>query len=433
MLHKNIVKYLGIAALIVNLHAEEIYRVDDLILKSLESSPDLQISKAQYEASKSRYKTAFAGYLPSVDFHTSAGQMGQNDISGNSDDMIDDSILLGTLSAKQILYDFGKTGGSVERQKFDSQAYSLQNIQDISNKKRDVKKAYYNVLSAISIIRVQEENVKLNEAQLYRAQRYFKSGIKTKIDVSDAKVSLIQSKLDLKKAEYNLKLAYATLDEVAGFTALEQEYKVYAQKLNLDSLYSSLYHYDLSLKEAILFAYKNRALLQKQLSTISATKAQVDEASSAYYPSLYLSADYTKQSVDKFKAYMPENSWQAYVNLDWNLYEGGATSAKTQEQKINLAISNSELINLKLKIKKETTSAYINLNKSKDSVELSQSLLEVSAEKFEQASKRYEYGLSDYIELQQSRQEYIDAKASLVVDYYTYYIAVAYLDNAIGK
>ena len=69
----------------------------------------------------------------------------------------------------------------------------------------------------------------------------------------------------------------------------------------------------------------------------------------------------------------------------------------------------------------------------KDSVELSQSLLEVSDEKFDQASKRYEHGLSDYIELQEARQGYIDSKASLVVNYYNYYSAVAVLDNSIGK
>ena len=69
----------------------------------------------------------------------------------------------------------------------------------------------------------------------------------------------------------------------------------------------------------------------------------------------------------------------------------------------------------------------------KDSVELSQSLLTASEEKFDQAQKRYEHGLSDYIELQQARQGYIDAKSSLVVDYYNYYNAIAVLDNAIGK
>ncbi len=96
-------------------------------------------------------------------------------------------------------------------------------------------------------------------------------------------------------------------------------------------------------------------------------------------------------------------------------------------------IANSRLYNSKLSIKKQTTQAYINLNKTRDSVVLSQSLLKVSSEKFEQAQKRYEYGLSDFIELQQARQGYIDAKSNLVVSFYDYYDAIALLDNAIGK
>ena len=53
-------------------------------------------------------------------------------------------------------------------------------------------------------------------------------------------------------------------------------------------------------------------------------------------------------------------------------------------------------------------------------------------EKFHQAQKRYENGLSDYIELQQARQSYIDAKSSLVIDYYNYYDALARMYNVIG-
>ena len=56
-------------------------------------------------------------------------------------------------------------------------------------------------------------------------------------------------------------------------------------------------------------------------------------------------------------------------------------------------------------------------------VALAQSLVVISNEKFDQASKRYEHGLSDYIELQEARQGYIHAMAILVVDYYDYYIS----------
>jgi len=433
MKNRYIFKYLSIASLVINLNASDVYTVDELILKALQNSPTLQISKANYEASMSRYDSAFSGYLPSVDLHAATGKTGISDTFGGTDDMIDDNILLGSLSAKQIIYDFGKTGGNVDSSKFDATSYSMQNIQDISDKKRDVKEAYYHVLNALSLILVQKENVKLNEAQLYRSQRYFEAGIRTKIDVSDAKVTLIQARLDLKRAEYNLKLAYANLDEVAGFTDLEQKYTVYAQELDLNSLYSSIHSYKFSLVKSISYAYENRATLKKQEAQIQASIAQEDQVSSEYYPSLYLSADYTKQSVDTLKRFTPQDQWQATLNMDWNLYQGGSTSARVQEKKIYTNISNATLVDYKLSIKKETTKAYINVNKSKDSVELSQNLVKVSEEKFEQASKRYEHGLSDYIELQQARQGYIDAKATLVVDYYDYYIAIATLDNAIGK
>lgn len=212
MFSPNFLKFLGLILLVLNLHAQKIYTVDDLIMKSLENSPNLQISKANYEASKSRYDIAFSSYLPSIDLHASAGKIGQNNISSPNQEMIDDTLLLGKLSAKQIIYDFGKTGGNVKSSKFEANALNFQNIQEISNKKRDVKEAYYNVLQSLALINVQKENVKLNDAQLYRSKKYFKAGIRTKIDVSDAKVNLIQAKLDLKRAEYNLELAYANLD-----------------------------------------------------------------------------------------------------------------------------------------------------------------------------------------------------------------------------
>ncbi len=426
-------KILTIFLLVLSLNAKNTYTVDELILEALKNSPDLQISASEYDASKSRYDAAFAGYLPKIDLHAGAGKMGMSDIPTNPNKMVDDTLLLGKLSLKQIIYDFGKTSGNVDSFKYASDSYLNSNEQQISDKKRDVKRAYYDVLQAIALIVVNRENVKLNEIQLYRSQKYFDAGIRTKIDVSDATVELIKSKLDLKKSLYDLKLSYASLDEVVGFTEINKQYKVYSQDLVLETLYTSLSNYNLSLNESINFAYKNRYELKKYLSNIESARASNAEASSDYYPQLYVDAEYTKQKADKFKNSVPEDQWQAAVNIDWNIYQGGATSALTQEKKIQLNISESQLLSSKLFIKKETTQAFINVYKMKDSVELSQNLLEVSEEKFDQAQKRYEHGLSDYIELQQARQGYIDAKSSLVVDYYNYYNAIAVLDNAIGK
>ena len=187
------------------------------------------------------------------------------------------------------------------------------------------------------------------------------------------------------------------------------------------------------MQESVDYAYAHRYEIKKQIATRNAIKTEITNAESEYYPSVYFNANYTKQKLDKFESSLPKEQWQALLNLDINLYQGGATDAKTQEKNINVEIANANIVYTKLLIKTEATQAFINLNRSKDSVELSQSLLNVSEEKFEQASKRYEHGLSDFIELQQSRQGYIDAMASLVVTYYNYYGALATLDNAIGK
>ena len=434
MKNNTLVKCLILGALAFSLEAKERYTVDQLILLSLEKSPDLAVSKFEYDASKSRYDSAFSGYLPEVNLNASAGHVYQ-DATFNQPKDTESNLIKGQLSLKQVIYDFGKTGGNVDKQKFTSASYGMKNQQKISNKKLEVKKAYYSILKAYALIDVQKENVKLNAAQLYRAQKYFEAGIRTKIDVSDAKVRLIQSKLDLKTAEYDLKLAYSYMDKILGFTKIENDYSVYKPELKINDLASSLARYDLNLHNAIVFAYENRYDIKKVKASIQASKADRDTASSEYYPSLYLSANYILQDAQEkdLQYLLPKNQWNAGINLDWNIYHGGSSSAKTQEKKINTSIQNAQLVTTKLIVKTETTDAYINVDKSKDTVELAQSLLLVSNEKFTQASKRYEHGLSDYIELQEARQGYINAKATLVIDYYAYYTAIATLDNAIGK
>lgn len=432
-MNNQLLKYSLSLLLALNLNAENIYTVDDLILKSLENSPDLKISSSQREASKSRLDIAQSAYFPKIDLHLSAGEVSQSDIPTNPDDMISDSLILGKLSLKQILYDFGKTGSNADSFEYEADASQMSYQQQVSDKKRDVKIAYYNVLKAIALIKVHQENVKLNEIQLYRSQKYFDAGIRTRIDISDAKVELIKAKLDLKNAQYELKISYATLDREVGFQEVESEYRVYSKELELQNLYSSLSDYTLNLNDSINYAYENRFELKKYLADIKSAKAKAKVASSEYYPALYLSADYTSQSVDEFEGLVPKNQWQASLNLDWNIYQGGSTKASTQEKKVQIESTEAQFQNSKLSIKKTATEAFINVYKTKDSVELSQNLLEVSNEKFLQASKRYEHGLSDYIELQQSRQGYIDSMATLVVNYYNYYQSVAYLDNAIGK
>ena len=433
MKNKNLLQLFLLFCISFSLKADEIYTVDELIFLALKNSPDLKISGLNYEASQQEYNIATANYLPKVNLQASAAKAGASNILSTNNDMVDDTILRGNVSLKQLIYDFGKTGSNSDYTQYESQSYLLKQIQKISNKKRAVKEAYYNVLKAKSLISVQIENVKLNQAQLYRSKQYFKAGIRTKIDISDAKVALIKSQIDLKNAQYNLKQAYSILDQVVGFTDVDKLYTVYSTNLNLNRLNDFVKDYPLTLKNCIRYAYENKPEIKEYQTNIKSVESLIKVSSSEYYPELYLGADYTKQSSDKFQLLTPKDQWQVGVNLNWNLYQGGSSKSRVQKSKINREISTFALRDLKLKVKQNVTSEFLNVYRKKDTLGLSQGLMEASSQKFDQAAKRYEHGLSDYIELQQARQDYIDAKASLIIDYYNYYIAIANLDNAIGK
>jgi len=103
----------------------------------------------------------------------------------------------------------------------------------------------------------------------------------------------------------------------------------------------------------------------------------------------------------------------------------GARISKMQEQ--------TRLRQLRLQIKREVIEAYLSVKRSRDAIDLSKEVVTASKQKFTQAQKRYENGLSDYIELRDAKQGFIRSLNHLVIAYYDYYIALAKLDYAIGR
>ncbi|SFV65607.1 outer membrane efflux protein [hydrothermal vent metagenome] len=418
---------------VLNLQAKEVSNVDELITYALAHAPDLKVSLKQYEAATQRKEQSFGYFLPKVDIKLSAGEMGSSDIPINPDAMKQTNFLLGNISLQQLVYDFGKTASLYDNLKYQEKAFSMNSLQKISDKMQEVKSAYYLTLRAMALIDVAKENLKLNKAQLYRAKRYYAAGIKTKIDISDATVNVIKAKINVKQTQYKLKSAYENLNKVIGIKRSDKHYTVVPQKLKLDRIYETLTPYKYDLLHSIEYAYAHRFTIKSAEELLKVSHANTKRATSEYYPAFYFNADYTKQKENEtLKHTIPQDQWQASLNLKWNIYQGGSTVANVQKSIIQEEISQSKLEFLKLKIKKDVTDAYINLNESKDTVELAQALLQASMEKFTQAQKRYENGLSDYIELQQARQNYIDAKSGLVIDYYKYYDALANMYHAIG-
>ena len=420
----------------------EVLNLDDLVKAALLNSPDLKISKADYEASKQQTIQADAGYLPTLDLAAVAGKQGVDygnqkiGVPGNEIEpgKVDTNLLGAQVTAKQLIYDFGKTTGNMESFENQSYAFKAAMQQSISDKIYTVKKAYYDLLFNYALLDVNTENIKLNEQQLNRSERYFEAGIRTKVDVTDARVNLIEAQLGLQNTNYDMRLSLVNLKKEVGIDNDKEDYnkEIFIQKPASNNVYSSLPKLGHTVEYYKDEAYKNRAELDQYVQLFKAAQSVYKQLDGDYYPSLYANGDYLVQDVDE-DAFAPEQQWKATVSLEWNLFSGNKTNAQTEEARIIIIRAEADLENARLRIQKEVNDAYIEVNKQLDNTKLSESLSIASKEKFKQVQKRYEYGLADYVELQQARQSYIDSKARLTQSYYLYYTAIAQLNRAVGK
>ncbi len=420
------------AALTLTLSAaNQVLTIDKAIKLALKHSPDIDISRLDFQGAKERSRFQRGYYLPSINLNTTAGKMGfeyesQENLSGNT--------LMGTLSASQLLYDFGKTRGRVTAADEEAKAQEASMNQHLSKKIFEIKARYYDVLKIQSIIEVNKKNIALQEEQLRSATRYYETGVKTIVDVTDAQVRLTQAKLQLNDSEYELKLRRATLEQTMGYIPYNGAYDLHQNKLDLPNVSKLLPKITTTLRELEGFAYDHRYELQSSKYMMASSQAKVVSEKGDYLPTIGLKGDYQAQKVDKeFAALTPKREWQAGVGLEWNLFSGHQTDTSVQEAKINAMKAASRLEEVRLQIRQQVTQSYLDLKRTRDTILLSESIAKASAEKFYQAQKQYENDLADYLQLQEAQQGYINSLGDLVNAYYDFYIAIAQLDFAIGK
>lgn len=421
----------------------DVITLDDLVKTALENSPDIKISKADYAIATEQSKQADGDYLPQVNLAAEAGKQGVDygnqtvGLPGNQiqPGSVDTNLLGASVNAKQLLLDFGKTTGNMDS--FESQSYAFKAAMQeaISEKIYRVKKAYYALLYHYALLDVHAEDIKLNEKQLYRSKRYYEAGIRTKVDVTDAQVNLIEAQLTYDNTKYDLQSTTVSLKKEVGVSNNAQDYNestLYVQRPQGERIYDTLPKLEQDMSYFLQEANENRAELEQYTQLLKSAQAINRQVDGGFYPSLFANGDYMIQRVDD-DAFAPEEQWKASVSLEWNLFSGNKTSAQLEQSRIAIMRAQADYDNARLRIEQEVNDAYIQVNKQLDGTKRSESLSIAAKEKFDQVQKRYEHGLADYIELQQARQSYINSRARLHQSYYQYYTALAQLDRAVGK
>lgn len=435
--------------------------LNDCITIALNNNPNIKNAQYNYGISKANVNIARSDFFPKIGVGT-GWTVNENHTKQSSRSTNAYSV---EATLNQLLWNFGKTNANIRMQKF----YLIADEYNFANTVREttflVKQRYYEVLAARATVAINTAYVDINERNYLRTKAYYDEGIKSKIDLVNAEVTLSDSKISLIKSENSYKNALVNLnnamylseapsyaiasteefnieDNIAPVdlakvlqTQNSQEYQVpvsvkdaklmtAVEKLEVLTDYK-VSEFPYSFEECIKTAYDNRADLKAYNSTLGAIKENLLYVKRNYYPEVSAQAGYGFRDTNRTNSFNLGINVSSSVNIM-------AQKSRVEAAELQVSIAENSLKQLNQDIYFEVQNAYINMIELEKQIPLLGVKVRQTKENYELAEGRYYVGLGDYIQLQDAKVNYNNAQCSFIETIYKYNVARANLESVIA-
>ena len=392
--------------------------LEDCINLALRHNPSVQAASFNTQVQKNRLAQTRADYLPKVNANASYARSNQEGLNGWGDAQ---DAYSSSVSATQLIYDFGKTGLTNKIQKnnyYSSQQDEQNTINEIIYK---LKQAYYGVLNAEESRNVYAKSVEQYEQQLKRAKAFYSVGTRPKIDVTTAEVNLNNAKLNLIKGENSLKTAYYNLTNIMGIYDENPTFTLVKQ--------DTIPEYEISIEEALKEAKNNRPDLLALELKLENAKQNISLAKTGYAPSLTANGSYGWSGQD-FPLY---DRWSVGAGISVPLFSGLSTYNQVKESKNSMQVAYANLTAKEQAILLDIKTCHFNLEEAKKRIPVAQLSQQQAQENYDLAVGRYKVGVGNYIEVKDAETTLSNAKLSYIGAVFDYNLAIADLQRAMGK
>ncbi len=438
-----------------------ILSLNDCIALALNNSPAIKAARYNYGISKADVNMARSEFFPTIGVGTGWNYTNTHMKRYNTESDVYNL----NASINQLLFNFGKTNARIKMQKF----YLIADEYNFYNTVREitflVKQRYYQVLAARAGVLINEAYVDINERNYQRTKAYYDEGLKSKIDLVNAEVTLSDSKISLIKSQNNYQNSLVNLNNamylvdaptyniegVQGFNIQnnvapvdlskfkkitkketdatpvkveDAKFLTAVEKLEVLTDYKvDKFPYDFD--ECLKIAEKNRADLKAYIATRDAMKENLLYVKRNYYPEISASAGYG------FRDTNTTNSLNVGLNLSSSLNIMNHTS-QVEAAKYHVDIAQNSLEQLQKDVYFDVQNAYIDMIELEKQIPLQGVKVRQTLENYELAEGRYYVGLGDYIELQDAKVNYNNAQHSYIETIYNYNVARANLESVIA-
>ncbi|MEI6847060.1 MAG: TolC family protein [Chlorobiaceae bacterium] len=310
----------------------------------------------------------------------------------------------------------------------------------------DVTQAYYQTLLDQQLLDISKENLISVQDQLTLTDKQFQVGLKSMIDRDQQQAEAAQSGLSVIKAETRMqhsmfellrRLKIDPMTKISLEPSPDELKPTFTRKSDIDSLVTS--------------ALARRSDLKSKGFESSASKWQITESRSAWYPHLDLnvnastsgtaSLNQTISGIPPIEYSFPplsdqlrnSISYSVGLNLTWSIFDGFQTHYNVQASKINHFnqqldyedLKNNIIIDIQQAVK-EYTSAFMQ-------IEASQASLTAAQSAYNGVKRKYELGAASFVELSTARATLFNARSNLSQAIYNLALQKNVLDFTTGN
>jgi outer membrane protein len=315
------------------------------------------------------------------------------------------------LDLSYTVFDFGARRGRINAAKAQLLAANCAFNDTHRNVIYQVEQSYYRLLSSMGQEEAARASLSNAETVQEAAEDRLAHGLATLPDVLEARSATAQAEYDLQSvlgAEQIAKGDLATA--VGGRASLTIKVQPLDQLPMPDSVSDSV-------QDAIDRALSQRPDLMQQVAEIRSANGRVQEARSAYYPSLSLDAGPTAQSVYGVQSPYDWSHTAGLTgglsfSLNWTIFDGGARKNRLLQARTNVQEAKAQAEVKRNQIADEVWTAYSNLNTALRQRQAAVALLQAASQSYDSALQSYNYGVRSLLDVTAAQRTLAQARSA---------------------
>jgi OMF family outer membrane factor len=331
--------------------------------------------------------------------------------------------LTGTVGINYTLFDSGVNDATIRAAENNLRIAESNLNQARQTIRLSVVTDYYNLQNADETVRINRKAVENAEKSLKDTQSREKAGVGTKFDVLQSDVSLANAKQDLLNAEASQLIARRELSRLLNFpptvelTATDKIAPVPAWKLPLE--------------ESIVLAVRNRAELDIHKLEREVARDNVNISLARLGPQIALFANLNTASEFNSGGGIG-TGYQIGATLNWNLYDGGKTTAQVDQFKADQATAESKFEQAARQARYDVESSYINQRSRFQQIDTATLAVKQATEALRLARLRLDAGVGTQLEVIKAESDFTRADVNRVQAIIGYNQSRANLERAVS-